>query len=236
MSDHCQYCRRGVYNLCPDVKFFATPPIDGALQEYVLHPAAFTFSVDDLSPEEACLSEPLSYAVRQAEIALGHEILVIGAGPLGLPTAFAAESQGTIVGLAYINPERLKVVRQAGFDAAFSSYYEGKHCDAVFECTGTSGGIRSAQNLGRTGGIVALIGMGQSATMHLDSLDIIVRGLRVIGIFRYANIYPMARTLIRRYRERLRIFQSSRIPLSELPHFLKTKQYVHYIKTIVSLN
>ncbi len=236
---HCQYCRTGVYNLCPDVKFFATPPIDGALQEYILHPATFTFPADDLSPDEACLAEPLSvgvYAVRQTEIALGHKVLVIGAGPVGLATAFAAESQGALVALIDINPKRLQVAHQAGFEAELSSRYEGKQFDVVLECTGTQAGIRGAQSFVRPGGTMALIGMGQSATMPLDSLDIIVRGIRVVGIFRYANTYPGALVLIRRYHERLKIFQAHRISLGELPQFLATEQYVHHIKTIVSLN
>ena len=35
---HCRYCREGKYNLCPDVVFFATPPVDGVFQEYATHP------------------------------------------------------------------------------------------------------------------------------------------------------------------------------------------------------
>ena len=37
---HCEFCKTGRYNLCPDVIFFATPPIDGVFQEYVAHEAA----------------------------------------------------------------------------------------------------------------------------------------------------------------------------------------------------
>lgn len=36
---HCKFCREGKYNLCPDVMFFATPPVDGVFQEYVAHEA-----------------------------------------------------------------------------------------------------------------------------------------------------------------------------------------------------
>ena len=32
---HCEFCRKGLYNLCPDVIFFATPPVDGVFQEVV---------------------------------------------------------------------------------------------------------------------------------------------------------------------------------------------------------
>ena len=36
---HCEFCKTGRYNLCPDVVFFATPPVDGVFQEYVAHEA-----------------------------------------------------------------------------------------------------------------------------------------------------------------------------------------------------
>lgn len=39
---HCKFCREGKYNLCPDVVFFATPPVDGVFQEYV---AAGSFNI-----------------------------------------------------------------------------------------------------------------------------------------------------------------------------------------------
>ena len=36
----CSHCTHGTYNLCPDMRFHATPPIDGSLQETILHPAS----------------------------------------------------------------------------------------------------------------------------------------------------------------------------------------------------
>ncbi len=232
----CLYCRTGDYNLCPDVKFFATPPINGALQQYVVHPASFTFPADGLIPSEACLAEPLSvgvYAVRRTNLSLGNEILIVGAGPIGLATALAAESQGAHVMLTDINPERLAMARQIGFEANPSQYYQ-QQFDAVFECTGSQAGLSDAQRLVRSGGVIALIGMGQSAA-HLDTLDMIARGIRTIGIFRYANTYPSAIALIRRHRQRLRVFQTNHISLSDLPQFLAQGQFIHHIKTIVNV-
>ena len=40
---HCEFCKQGKYNLCPDVVFFATPPVDGVFQEYVAHEADLCF-------------------------------------------------------------------------------------------------------------------------------------------------------------------------------------------------
>lgn len=39
----CSFCKEGRYNLCPDMKFAATPPYDGSLCRYYVHPADFCF-------------------------------------------------------------------------------------------------------------------------------------------------------------------------------------------------
>jgi L-iditol 2-dehydrogenase len=39
----CVQCRAGRYNLCPHVHFFGTPPIDGALTNYVTVPEGFAY-------------------------------------------------------------------------------------------------------------------------------------------------------------------------------------------------
>jgi hypothetical protein len=58
-------CLAGRYNLCPDVRFFATPPYDGAFSQFVAMPAAFVYPVPDtISDDAARLLEPLSVGVR----------------------------------------------------------------------------------------------------------------------------------------------------------------------------
>ena len=60
----CRECRAGRYNLCPDVVFFATPPVDGAFAEFVPIHEDFAFALpDELSDEEGALMEPLSVGV-----------------------------------------------------------------------------------------------------------------------------------------------------------------------------
>jgi D-arabinose 1-dehydrogenase-like Zn-dependent alcohol dehydrogenase len=55
----CRECRAGRYNLCPDVRFFATPPVDGAFANYVTIHEDFAFALPEtLSDEEGV--EPLS--------------------------------------------------------------------------------------------------------------------------------------------------------------------------------
>ena len=57
----CSACRTGRYNLCPDVRFFATPPIDGSMARYVVHPADFCYALPPhVSLDDGALLEPLS--------------------------------------------------------------------------------------------------------------------------------------------------------------------------------
>lgn len=54
---HCEFCKQGKYNLCPDVVFFATPPVDGVFQEYVAHEADLCFKLpENVSTLEGALS------------------------------------------------------------------------------------------------------------------------------------------------------------------------------------
>src|SRR5207249_10543899 len=83
----CTQCRVGRYNLCPDVRFFATPPIDGAFARYVAINEDFAFALPDaLSDDAGALLEPLAvgiWACRKAGVGLGDGVLVTGAGPIG---------------------------------------------------------------------------------------------------------------------------------------------------------
>src|SRR5262249_61150635 len=91
--------RNGHYNLCPQMRFFGTPPIDGAFCDYVTIGAGYAHRVpDSVSDDAAALCEPLSVgiaAVRKAGLDGGSRVLITGAGPIGivlaqLPRAYGA--------------------------------------------------------------------------------------------------------------------------------------------------
>ena len=78
---HCEFCKQGKYNLCPDVIFFATPPVDGVFQEYVAHEADLCFKLpDNVSTLEGALIEPLAvgfHAAIQGDAHLGQKAVVM---------------------------------------------------------------------------------------------------------------------------------------------------------------
>ena len=71
------------------MKYFATPPVHGALARYVDHPAYQAFKLpDNMSYEEGAMVEPLSngmQACRRGEIKPGKTVAILGAGPMGKP-------------------------------------------------------------------------------------------------------------------------------------------------------
>ncbi|EPB77995.1 GroES-like protein [Ancylostoma ceylanicum] len=117
----CEYCKIGRYNLCPEVKFFATPPTHGSLARYIVHDADFCYKLPDgVTSEEGALLEPLSVAVhacRRAQVQMGQRILVQGAGPVGTLCMMTARAAGaTQVVITDLNPGRLELAKKLGAD------------------------------------------------------------------------------------------------------------------------
>lgn len=95
----CARCLRGDYNQCEKLVFAATPPYDGTLATYYNLHAAFAHPIPDaMSLEAASLMEPLSVAVHAAVSRGGvralENVLVFGAGPVGLLAAAVARAYG----------------------------------------------------------------------------------------------------------------------------------------------
>ncbi|MGI8718094.1 MAG: NAD(P)-dependent alcohol dehydrogenase [Lapillicoccus sp.] len=199
----CRQCLRGHYNLCPEMRFFATPPYDGAFCEYVAMPEAFVHPVpDSLSDDAAGLIEPLSvgvWACRRASVGPDSTVLVTGAGPIGLLAAQAARAFGAgEVVVTDVNPHRLELARHLGLgthDVAESPMTEtGLEPDVLLECSGNAGATWDAVRTVARAGRVVLVGMGgDEVVLPLPYLQ--DHELLVTGAFRYADTWPTAISL-----------------------------------------
>lgn len=196
----CPQCLQGRYNLCPDVRFFATPPYDGAFSQFVAMPAAFVYAVpDNLSDDAAGLIEPLSigvWACRRADVAPGSTVLVTGAGPIGLIAAQTARAYGADrVTVTDVNPHRLRLAERLGLDTIDVSQTSladaGVEPDVLLECSGSSRATWDAVSITARAGRVVLVGMGGD-TVELPLSHVQDRELVITGAFRYANTWPTA--------------------------------------------
>lgn len=227
---HCEQCRTGAYNLCPDVRFFATPPIDGALANLVAVNAAFAHPVpDSMSDDAAALCEPLSvglWANRKAGTAIGSRVLVTGAGPIGILCAETARAAGaTWVGLADVQPDRLKAAEVFAVDDVIDARqdvdYAAYRPDVLLECTGAEPVVDAGLRALRPRGRGVLVGMGAKANQTLPVQVVQARELTVTGTFRYAHTYPDAIALAASGRIDLDALVGARLPLDESERALR---------------
>ena len=195
----CRQCAHGRYNLCPDIRFFATPPVDGAFAEYVTLAADFAHAVpDSLSDDAAALVEPLAVAVwacEKAGVGGGSRLLVAGAGPVGLLVTQVARALGASdVVVTDVAAGRLEAAARFGatdvVDAA-GDLPAAADVDAFVDCSGAAPAVRAGIRAVRPAGRVVLVGMGaDEVSLPLGLLQ--QREITLTGTFRYANVYPTA--------------------------------------------
>jgi len=203
---------KGMYNLDPAVRFWATPPIHGCLRETVVHPASLTFKLpDNVSFHEGALVEPVAigvWAAKKARIAPGDIALVIGGGTIGIVTALAAESSGcSKVYIADIKKGKLEFINQYYRDKLetidlnqtdITSYLNNKGVkgvDVVFEASGSAKVYDKICSYLVPGGRMVLIGM-PTGPVPLDVVAMQAKELSIETIFRYVNIYPLVINMI----------------------------------------
>src|SRR5688572_28940786 len=194
----CRECRAGRYNLCPNVRFFATPPIDGAFTNFVSINEDFAFSLPDtLSDDVGALMEPLSvgiWACRKAGVTAGDRVLVTGAGPIGLLAMQVAKAFGaTDVAISDVNEHRLAVAERMGATRILRAGRDVPgEVDAVIECSGQPAALVAGIEALRPAGTAVLVGMGPDPTAEVPLSLVQNRELWLTGTFRYANTYPAA--------------------------------------------
>lgn len=205
---HCEFCKIGRYNLCPDVVFFATPPVDGVFQEYVAHEAGLCFKLpDNVSTMEGALIEPLAvgfHAARQGGAQAGQVAVVTGAGCIGLVSMMALKAMG--VSKVYsvdVMDKRLDKALELGADGVINGSREdavkkvmeltgGMGCDLVIETAGTEITTRQAVQMTKKGATIVLVGYSKTGEIKMPISLALDKELTFKTVFRYRHIYPMA--------------------------------------------
>ncbi len=238
----CEECRGGSYNLCPEVVFHATPPVDGTLQRFVAVRADFAFTLPDaVSTEHGALVEPLAvsvWACRKAAVAPGTRVLITGAGPVGLLTAQTARAFGaSLVAVTDVDPEKLRLAEELGADVTIDAAMLGDYSDTEFdvhiECSGNARATRDGIALLARRGTAVLVGMGDSKGLDIPSSWIQEKELVVTGVFRYANSFPLAIELLATGKVRADRLISGRYPLAESAVAVDTAGNAGVFKTLI---
>jgi L-iditol 2-dehydrogenase len=198
---NCRECMAGRYHLCPDLVFLATPPFDGALLEQLTIDARNLFPIpDEMSYEEGALLEPLSVGIwgcERAGLQAGDDVLVTGAGPVGLLAAAAARALGAgKVTVTDISDFRLGMARQLGFTAERSDAPGNARFDVLLECSGAPGVLAEGLRRLRPAGRAAMIGMSKEEAIGLPLSQLNVNELTISLVNRYNSTWPIAIDLV----------------------------------------
>ena len=235
----CDECRSGRYNLCPNIRFHGTPPVDGTLSEFVTVKSELAFAVpDEISDNAAALLEPLSvgiWANRKAGTQLGTSLLIAGAGPIGLVTTKVAHAMGVNrIVVTDVNRNRLSAALASGateIAVAGSDDIAGEF-DAFIDCSGSSAAIYAGVRSVRPAGSVVLVGMGADE-LRLSLGVIQRRELLITGTFRYANTWPTAIALVASGRVVLDDLVTGEYGLANVEQALTAGRDPHSIKAVV---
>jgi L-iditol 2-dehydrogenase len=233
----CEFCKEGNYHLCLSVVFRGVPPSDGIMAQYVTMPADFVFPMPtNLDFVHGTLIEPLSVAMMAAQVAeiqVGHSVAIFGSGPIGLASLLAARSRGaTRTFVVDVVPSRLGVARTLGADdvidarnvdpvARIMELTGDRGADRTLETAGSPATTAMAVNAVKRGGTVGLVGVVHQAEVPINIVRVVRSGIRVHGVFRYANIYPSAVALAQSGKVDLSPFVTHTFPLGDLQHALE---------------
>ena len=235
--------RRGHYNLCPHMRFFATPPVDGALCDYVTIGAEFAHPVpDSMSDDAAALCEPLSVgiaAIRKAELDDRSRVLIAGAGPIGIVVTQLARAYGAKE-IVVSDPDRTRRDRAMSFGATTTVDPTAEPTadlavDAFIDASGAAPAVADGIRAVRPAGRVVLVGSG-AETMELPTQVIQNRELLLTGVFRYANTWPTAIALVESGRVDLDAMVTAHFPLEKAAEALDSDRIPGSVKSVVTVS
>lgn len=233
----CEHCLGGKPNLCPDVKFFGTPPVDGALKEYVVMPEENLIPLPEgLDYNDGVLSEPLAiglYGVKLSGFSVGEDVAIIGAGPIGLSVLFSVKTGGAKrIFVSDLLPYRLEMAKKLGADIVVDASREnianivkeatgGRGVDVGYEAAGKGETFRQSAEVARIGGRTVIYGIPEDDRMEFDAHSVRRKELKIINVRRSAHTTELALKLIAERHLPFSSLVTHQFPLERIEEALK---------------
>ncbi|WP_263731808.1 L-threonine 3-dehydrogenase [Cellulomonas sp. SG140] len=193
---HCRNCRAGRRHLCIRVSSLGVNR-DGAFADYVVVPESNVWHhPDDIDPDLAAIFDPLGNAVHTALSfpLVGEDVLITGAGPIGLMAAAVARHVGArFIVVTDVNEARLELARSMGVDLAvnvahdrIASAQERLHMQEGFdiglEMSGNANALPEMLDNLTHGARVALLGL-PSRPIAVDWAKVVSHMITIKGIY-----------------------------------------------------
>ncbi|MEM8787843.1 MAG: L-threonine 3-dehydrogenase [Pseudomonadota bacterium] len=193
---HCRNCRAGRGHLCRNTLGVGVHR-PGAFADYICLPEGNVVAVPgDIPDDIAAVFDPLGNAVHTALSfdLVGEDVLVTGAGPIGIMGALVAQRAGARkVVITDVNDARLGIARSMGLvdtlnpsedslDALMPRIGMTEGFDVGLEMSGAAPAFRDMVRVMNNGGKIALLGIAPTA-FEIDWNEVIFKMLTIKGIY-----------------------------------------------------
>ncbi|PMV19686.1 butanediol dehydrogenase [Pseudomonas sp. FW305-3-2-15-A-LB2] len=247
----CYYCTHGLYNICENLAFTGLMN-NGAFAEWVNVPANLLYKLPANFPAEAgALIEPLAvgmHAVKKAGSLLGQNVVVVGAGTIGLCTIMCAKAAGAaqVIALEMSGARKAKALEvgathvldpnQCDALAEVRRLTGGLGADVSFECIGNKHTAKLAIDLIRKAGKCVLVGIFEEPS-EFNFFELVATEKQVMGALAYNGEFADVIAFIADGRLDITPLVTGRIQLEQIvgqgfEELVKNKE--HNVKIIVS--
>lgn len=247
---HCIACRTGKTNCCASMQVMGVH-VDGGMRERISVPVSHLIKAEGLTLDETAMVEPLSigaHAVRRAGVQPGEQIIVIGAGPIGLGVMAFAKQAGARVIAIDRNLDRLELSRiWAGADVVIQAtdqvveqvaeVTEGDYATAVFDATGNVQSMNEAIRYVAHGGQLIYVGLVKADITFHDP-EFHKREMSILGSRNATRAdFEQVISTLRQKKLSMDGYITHREPLTELPSAMDRWLLpdTHVVKAIVEL-
>ena len=192
----CRNCRAGRGHLCRNTLGVGVHRA-GSFGEFICLPEYNVVAIPDEVPDEiAAIFDPFGNAVHTALSfdLIGEDVLVTGAGPIGIMGAMVAKRAGARkVVITDINPVRLDLAKKVGIDYVVDASRENlddvmksigmtEGFDVGLEMSGAAPAFRDMIDKMNNGGKIAILGIAP-AGFEIDWNKVIFKMLNLKGIY-----------------------------------------------------
>lgn len=195
---HCATCLAGRPHTCANLELLGIDAPGGAAEQVAVPEGSLVPLPADADLDAAAFAEPLAVAVRavrRSRLALGEDVVVVGAGPVGLAVALSARQAGAASVLVIETaPARREVAERLGLDVANPQDEPGPDAAAgaagiapvVFDCASHPAVAARVGALAAPGGRVVVVGIYPGLT-PIDLQAVSFKELEVIGTRVYSR-------------------------------------------------
>ena len=245
----CHYCLSAKEHFCSGMKGVGVST-DGGFAEYSTVLAKSLCKVPfDMPLDAAAFAEPVAcclHGIELTKIEMGSQVLIIGAGSIGLLMLQLAKLEGaSYVRVIEPNANKRALAEKLGADNTFASgeeylayakKTEGFRTDRVIECVGKVETVNFAIKAATKGAVIMIFGLTPpDATVEIMPFEIFKKELTITASFVNPYTQSKAVELLAAGKIKANDLIEARIPLEKLSEALTSPEYRAKTKILVDL-